>query len=148
LISASLDERGVIASAFFLKIIFTALSIGTGFMGGETVPLFVIGTTFGHVLGQALGMDVTLAAALGFVALFGAASNTPLACVLIGVELFSSGGIVYMAVATFTAYIASGHRSIYETQRITTAKSPDLYMRGGESMESLHQTRSASRTDR
>lgn len=112
----------VVLWAFALKLVFTALTLGSGFLGGEVTPLFVIGATLGHALGRLLGVDPAFMAMLGFVAVFAGASNTPLACVLMGVELFGGGALVYSLMICATAYLASGHRSIYRTQRIDTAK--------------------------
>jgi H+/Cl- antiporter ClcA len=108
--------------AFLLKIVFTALSLGSGFVGGEVTPLFVIGATFGADLARLLAVDPSFLASLGFVAVFAAASNTPIACVLLGVELFGGGSLVYLLTACVVAYFASGHRSIYGTQRVVTPK--------------------------
>ncbi|MBL8163433.1 MAG: chloride channel protein [Anaerolineae bacterium] len=122
LISRSVGGDGVEAGAFLLKIIFTAVTLSTGFMGGEVTPLFVIGATLGYALGGALGVEPHFLAMLGFVAVFAGASNTPLACTLMGVELFGGGGVLYLALACFAAYLASGHRGIYSTQRLLTPK--------------------------
>ncbi len=126
LASAALAGGSVFAFAFLLKLVFTALSLGTGFLGGEVTPLFVIGATLGSTLGALLGLPPAFSAALGFVAVFGAASNTPVTCTLLGVELFGGGSAMYLAVACFTGYLFSGHRSIYEAQRISIAKAQGL----------------------
>ncbi len=110
--------------AFALKLVFTAVTLGSGFLGGEVTPLFVIGSTLGYALGHLLGIDPAFMAALGFVAVFAGASNTPLACVLMGVELFGGGALIYSLTICAVAYLTSGHRSIYRTQRIDTPKMP------------------------
>lgn len=107
-----------------LKILFTTVALGCGFPGGEVTPLFVIGTTLGAALAPALGLPVPLLAAVGFVAVFASATNTPLACTIMGVELFSGGIIVPLAVGCVVAYVFSSHRGIYDTQRIDTPKGP------------------------
>ncbi len=122
LIERSVRGEDVIAWAFAAKLIFTAITLGSGFLGGEVTPLFVIGATLGHVLGRALGVDPAFMAMLGFVAVFAGASNTPLACVLMSVELFGGGALVYALTICALAYLASGHRSIYRTQRISVPK--------------------------
>jgi H+/Cl- antiporter ClcA len=125
-LSLPLIERSyvgdVVAWAFLLKILFTTLTIGAGFQGGEVTPLFVVGATLGAVLAGPLGVSPELLAALGLVAVFAGATNTPLACTIMGVELFGSGAFVYLAVACVVSYVFSSHRSIYETQRIDTPK--------------------------
>jgi H+/Cl- antiporter ClcA len=103
---------------FAFKLLFTVITLGGGFVGGEVTPLFVIGATLGHALGHVLGIDPAWLAMLGFIAVFAGASNTPLACVLMGFELFGGGSIVYMALICALAYVASGRRSIYAGQEM------------------------------
>jgi H+/Cl- antiporter ClcA len=142
LIQQSLDGTGVIVLAFLLKIIFTTITLGSGFLGGEVTPLFVIGATLGYTLGRLLGVDPSFMAAIGFVAVFAGSSNTPLACALMGVELFGGGSAVYLIVGCVTAYLASGHRSIYVTQHIGIPKTTVIEPAAEESVESLAARRS------
>ena len=116
---------GVVAFAFALKLLFTSVTLGTGFQGGEVTPLFVIGATLGATLGHLLGVPVPLMAALGFVAVFAGATNTPLACTIMGVELFGGGVLVLFAVACVVSYVFSSHRGIYGSQRVDTPKGAD-----------------------
>jgi PII-like signaling protein len=104
--------------------VFTILTLSSGFKGGEVTPLFYIGAGLGNALSGVLGAPADLFAALGLVALFAGASNTPLACMIMGVELFGSTHTVYIAVACFLAYLCSGHSGIYLSQRIGVPKSP------------------------
>ncbi len=104
------------------KIVFTVATLASGFKGGEVTPLFFIGAALGHALGVLFGAPVDLFAALGFVAVFAGASNTPLACMIMGIELFGSTHTVYIAVACFLAYLASGHSGIYLSQRLGVPK--------------------------
>lgn len=100
------------------KILFTAVTIGTGFKGGEVTPLFFIGATLGNTLAMLSGAPVDLFAGLGFIAVFAAATNTPVACTIMGVELFGNGNIVYYAVACFVAYYCSNRSTgIYSAQQ-------------------------------
>jgi len=108
--------------AFLLKLVLTSVTLGMGFKGGEVTPLFVIGATLGVTLAGPLGLSPDFLAALGFIAVFAAAANTPLACVAMGAELFSTSGIIYFGIAVFVAYTISGHRGIYHSQRILSAK--------------------------
>jgi H+/Cl- antiporter ClcA len=110
------------AGAFALKLLFTAIALGCGFPGGEVTPLFVIGATLGGALAGPLGVEVPALAAVGFVAVFAGAANTPLACTIMGAELFGSGLVVAGAVGCVAAYVFSPHHGIYPTQRIDTAK--------------------------
>ena len=99
LLDRALDDQPVADWAFLLKLVFTAVSLGALFKGGEVTPLFVIGATLGATLAGVLGVPVPLLAALGFVAVFGAAANTPLTCTIMGVELFGAGALPYFAIA-------------------------------------------------
>ena len=117
------------------KTIFTVVTLSAGFKGGEVTPLFFIGAALGNALAYVLGAPSDLFAGLGFVALFAGATNTPLACMIMGIELFGSQHAVYIAVACFLAYLCSGHSSIYMSQRLGTPKTaaphipPDISVR-------------------
>ena len=100
----------------------TAITLGTGFKGGEVTPLFFIGATLCNTLATISGLPVDLFAALGFIAVFAGATNTPLACIFMGIELFGSQHVVYYAAACLTAYYFSGHTGIYGSQRIAVSK--------------------------
>jgi H+/Cl- antiporter ClcA len=113
---------GVDDFSWLWKIVFTVITLSTGFKGGEVTPLFFIGATLGNVIAMHTGMPVDLFAALGFIAVFAGATNTPLACTLMGVELFGGEHLVYYAVACFIAYYFSGHSGIYTSQRVSVSK--------------------------
>lgn len=100
------------------KTIYTIITLSTGFKGGEVTPLFYIGATLGNSLAVLLNSPVSLFAALGFIAVFAGATNTPLACTIMGAELFGSEHLLLFAIACFTAYLFSGHRGIYSSQRM------------------------------
>ncbi|MCA9835161.1 MAG: chloride channel protein [Thermomicrobiales bacterium] len=124
LLNACFAGDSIPTFAFLIKLLLTALTLGVGFKGGEVTPLFVIGATLGAVLAGFLGMPQDTLAALGFVAVFAAAANTPIACVVMGAELFGIGGnsIILFGIAVFVAYTISGHHGIYHSQRILTSK--------------------------
>ncbi|CAM3176850.1 voltage-gated chloride channel family protein [Janthinobacterium lividum] len=107
---------------FLAKMAFTIVSLGTGFKGGEVTPLFFIGATLGNALGPLLHQPVTLLAAIGFVAVFAGAANTPIASTLMAMELFGAEIGVYAAIACVVAYLFSGHAGIYRAQRGGHAK--------------------------
>lgn len=136
----------VAAPAFLLKILFTAVTLGAGFQGGEVTPLFVIGASLGSTMSGLVGLPADLAAAMGFVAVFAAAANTPLACIVMAVELFGGAGLPYVAVAAFLAYLISGHSGIYTSQRVETAKSPGLAGEEGATLQDLHEARRPDRS--
>lgn len=109
-------------TAFAWKLVFTVIALGCGFPGGEVTPLFVIGTTLGAALATPLGIPVATLGSIGFVAVFAGAANTPLACTIMGVELFGRGAVVPIAFGCVIAYVTASHRGIYSTQRITVGK--------------------------
>ncbi len=117
LLDSALAGTSIALSVFALKLLFTAITIGTGFLGGEVTPLFVIGATLGASAGELLGLPIGAAAAIGMVATFGAAANTPIACTVMGLELFGAAAVTPIAIGCITAWIASGTGTIYETQR-------------------------------
>jgi len=100
------------------KFVFTAVTVSSGFKGGEVTPMFFIGAALGNALAGVMGAPPGLFAALGFVAVFAGASNTPLACTLMGIELFGFAYALPIALACFTAFLCSGHTGIYLSQRI------------------------------
>ena len=120
-IPSSFHADGARSFSWLWKIIFTSITVGSGFKGGEATPLFFIGATSGHLLGELLGVPVELLAALGFVAVFASATKTPLACTIMALELFgrsspsilATGFPIHAALACFIAYRCSGKNSIY-----------------------------------
>jgi H+/Cl- antiporter ClcA len=119
---AMFHSTAIPASAWIWKLAFTVVTLSAGFKGGEVTPLFFIGAGLGNSLGIAMGAPVDLFAALGFVAIFAGATNTPLASTLLGMELFGSGNGLYLATACIVAYRFSGHSGIYASQRIAFPK--------------------------
>lgn len=108
---------GAESFSWFWKLAFTVITLSSGFKGGEVTPLFFIGACLGNALAVLFNAPVDLFAALGFIAVFGAAANTPLACILMGVELFGSDNLVLFAIACFVAYLFSGRSGIYASQK-------------------------------
>jgi H+/Cl- antiporter ClcA len=121
-IVSAFQHAGADAFSWLWKLIYTAITLGTGFKGGEVTPLFYIGSTLGNTLGQLMNAPISLFAALGFIAVFAGATNTPLACTLMGIELFGGEYALFFAVACFTAYFFSGEGGIYSAQRVATPK--------------------------
>lgn len=103
---------------FLLKILFTSFTLGAGFKGGEVTPLFYIGAALGNVLIWVFPLPLSLLAGMGFVAVFAGATNTPLACAIMGIELFGIQSAPFIAIACFTAYLFSGASGIYSSQKI------------------------------
>lgn len=115
-------ENGVTSWSWLWKLVFTAITLGMGFKGGEVTPLFFIGAALGNTLAILTGAPVDLFAGLGFIAVFAAATNTPIACTIMGAELFGTDHILYFAIACFTAYYFSGQSGIYSAQRVAVTK--------------------------
>lgn len=107
---------------FLIKLIFTALTLGAGFQGGEVTPLFVVGSTLGSVLGDILYVSAPFLAALGFIGVFCGATNTPIACFIMGIELFGSEASIYFFIVCIISYLFSGHTGIYTSQQIEISK--------------------------
>ncbi|RIX53746.1 voltage-gated chloride channel protein [Paenibacillus nanensis] len=100
---------------FLLKTLFTSVTLGSGFLGGEVTPLFVIGSTLGSALSSYLSLSAPFLAALGLASVFGAASKTPLACTVLGLELFGVHGAFYLLIACFISALVSGRTGIYDS---------------------------------
>lgn len=118
----SFEEGGATPLSWLWKTLFTSVTLASGFKGGEVTPLFFIGSTMGNALGGLMHEPAALFAALGFIALFAGTANTPLACTVMGIELFGAHYAVHFAVACFVSYFFSGHSGIYLSQRIGVAK--------------------------
>lgn len=111
---------------FAAKFAFTALTLGAGFKGGEVTPLFFIGATLGNALSSVLPLPSSLLAAMGFVAVFSGAANTPIAGGLMALELFGPEAGAFSAIACVVSYMFSGHHGIYRAQRQGARKHPIL----------------------
>lgn len=116
----------VIAAAFLLKILATSITLEAGGSGGILTPVFFVGATAGAVLGTIFGVPPALLGAVGFVAVLGAAANTPIAAAVMAMELLPAQMGVYAALAAVTAFLMVGHRSVYASQKIGLSKSAGL----------------------
>ena len=123
-------EEGFVAhpAAFLLKILFTAVTLAAGFKGGEVVPSFFVGATFGCMIGPALGIPAGFAAALGLVAVFCGATNCPIASIFLAIELFGEGGLLYFALTCGISYMLSGYNGLYSSQTILYSKLKAQYI--------------------
>lgn len=107
---------------FAVKLIFTAVTLGAGFKGGEVTPLFYIGATLGNAIAWFIPLPIGLLAGMGFVAVFAGATNTPLACSIMAIELFGAECGIFVAIACIVSYLMSGNNSIYNGQFIGQPK--------------------------
>lgn len=108
--------------SFLIKIILTTFTLGWGFKGGEVTPLFFVGATLGSTLSGIIPLPIGLLAAIGFVAVFSGATNTPIACTVMGIELFGINAGIYLAIACLTAYFCAGNKGIYGSQKLIRSK--------------------------
>jgi H+/Cl- antiporter ClcA len=131
------------AGKFFL----TALTLGTGFKGGEVTPLFFIGSTLGNALSRVLPLPPSLLAGMGFVAVFAGAANTPVASIFMAVELFGAEVGAYAGIACVISYLFSGHSGIYHAQRVGRSKHPSATTEEGMSLALVAKMRDVPPTD-
>ena len=116
----------VTGAAFLLKTLSTSITLETGGSGGIVTPIFFVGATSGAALASLFGLQPALLAAFGFVAVLGAAANTPIAAAVMAMELLPAGVGVYAALAAATAFLMVGHRSVYASQKLGLSKSAGL----------------------
>lgn len=121
LISSALTEPSA-WYVFALKLLFTAITLGSGFLGGEVTPLFVIGATLGSAIAAPLGLPLALTAGVCMAAMFASASNTPLALSIMAVELLGASALPHVVIVCVVAYLMTGSRSIYPSQRLLHEK--------------------------
>ncbi|MFZ0595693.1 MAG: voltage-gated chloride channel family protein [Flavobacterium sp.] len=107
---------------FLLKILFTGFTLGAGFKGGEVTPLFFVGAALGSALSLIIPLPIALLAGLGFVAVFSGATHTPIACTIMGMELFGIQPGIFIAIACIIAYLSSGSVGIYKSQIVSKNK--------------------------
>lgn len=113
---------------FFWKMLLTALTMRAGFRGGEIVPSFAIGATFGCLAGQIMGFSPSLSAAAGMTAVFCGVTNCPVTSILIAFELFGFQGVSYYLLATAVSYAVSGYYGLYKDQTIVYSKYKAKYV--------------------
>ena len=108
--------------AFLLKIIFTSITLAAGFKGGEIVPTFFIGSTFGSFVATILGLNPGFGAALGLVSIFCGVVNTPITSILLSIELFGSSGVLFFAISCSISNLLSGNYGLYHSQKLMYSK--------------------------
>ena len=111
---------------FAAKFLFTVVTLGAGFKGGEVTPLFFIGSTLGNALSRIIPLSPSLLAGMGFAAVFAGAANTPIASTFLAVELFGAEAGAYAGIACVVSYLFSGHAGIYQSQRVGRSKHTGL----------------------
>lgn len=121
-IEKAISDGQAAPEAFVLKLLFTAVTLAVGFRGGEIVPTFFVGATFGCVFGGLIGLNPSFAAALGLVGLFCGVTNSPIASLILSVELFGAEGLPYFAIVCALSFMLSGYFSLYKSQIIVYDK--------------------------
>lgn len=116
--------------AFAVKLLLTAVTLGAGYKGGEIVPSFFVGATFGCFAGSLIGLDPSFGASIGFMAVFCGVTNCPLTAFLLSVEVFGTDGILFYLLASGISYMLSGYTGIYSKQKILYAKHKPLFIGG------------------
>lgn len=145
-ITQSFEAGGATNWSWLWKSLFTSVTLASGFKGGEVTPLFFIGSTLGHTLGLLLDEPVALFTALGFIAVFAGAANTPLACTVMGIELFGAHHTVHFATACFVAYAFSGHSGIYLAQRVGVCKKSGQRLDGSITLREARENAAIKKT--
>lgn len=120
--------ESVVPWDFTLKALFTAITIGCGFKGGEIVPTFFIGSTLGYSTANLLGFDPHIGAALGIVAMFCCVVNCPLTSLALGIEMFGSEYLILFAIVVAFCYVLSGYFSLYQAQKIVYSKTSPTFI--------------------
>jgi len=136
-IESSLQGARVLWYAFFLKMIFTSITLNFGGSGGIVTPVFFIGATSGSLYAELLGLDPATFAAIGLASLLAGAANTPIAASIMAVELFGPKIAPYATVACVISFLMTGHRSIYPSQVLAFKKSSSLDVEIGKEVEEI-----------
>ena len=122
IIELALEGEVHVPWAFLLKMLFTALTLGAGFRGGEIVPALFIGSTFGCAVGPLLGLDPAFGAAISMIALFCGVVNCPMSSIFLAIELFGGDGVLFFAIACALSFLLSGNYSLYSSQKLVFSK--------------------------
>ncbi len=140
-LSPNVQSNDIHWCTFILKTLFTSITLGIGGSGGIITPIFYIGATSGHTFGSLISPEhITLFAALGFVSVVSATTNTPIASTIMAVELFGINIAHYAALGAVISFLISGHRSIFSSQIIAMKKSEMLSLKVGEEVENINIT--------
>ena len=137
-IQASLRGEEIVFYLFFLKAVFTSITLNFGGSGGLIMPILFIGATSGSLFANVLGLDRATFAAVGFVSLLAGAANTPIAASILAVEFFGSAIAPYAAIACIVSFLMTGHRSVFPTQVLSFKKSASVDVEVGSDLDHIH----------
>ncbi len=124
--------------AFIAKLIFTAVTLGFGFVGGEAIPLFFVGSTLGNTLSTFVGLPTSFLAAIGLITVFCGGANTPIASFLLAMEMFDGVGLEYFFIACVISYIFSGHHGLWPSQKVYDPKSRLENLPSGQTIAAIN----------
>ncbi|MFN7250178.1 MAG: voltage-gated chloride channel family protein [Anaerobacillus sp.] len=124
--------------AFIAKLVFTAVTMGFGFVGGEAIPLFFIGSTLGNTLSTFVDLPTSFLAAVGLIAVFCGGANTPIACFILAVEMFDGKAVEYFFLACLISYIFSGHHGLWPSQKVYDPKSRMETLPSGKTIATIN----------
>ncbi len=136
-IQASLTGGEIPRPAFFLKMLFTSITLNFGGSGGIVTPIFFVGAASGNMFGSVFGLDPSVFAAIGMVSLLAGAANTPVSASIMAIELFGASIAPYAAVSCVISFLMTGHRSVYPSQVLSIRKSSSLAVEKGKVMEDV-----------
>jgi H+/Cl- antiporter ClcA len=136
-IAGALEGGEIFALAFFIKMVFTSITLNFGGSGGIITPIFFIGATAGNLFARLFGLDLGLFSAIGMISLLAGAANTPISASLMAVELFGPEVAPYAAVACIISFLMTGHRSVYPSQVLAMVKSSSIDVEKGKELDSL-----------
>ena len=123
---------------FIMKTLFTSLSLGSGGSGGIITPIFYVGATSGATFGHLVGNHILLFAALGFVSVLAGTTNTPIASIIMAVELFGTNMANYAAISVVIAFLITGHRSVFSSQKLSLRKADNIDIEDGNAIENVN----------
>jgi H+/Cl- antiporter ClcA len=126
IIIRSFSDPKLVWYAFALKLIFTAITLGCGYLGGEVTPLFFIGAALGNIFGRLLGLPIALSAGIGLAAMFAASANTPISLSIMAVEILGVNIFPHVVIVSVVAYLLTGHRGVYPSQKLLKRKTGEI----------------------
>jgi H+/Cl- antiporter ClcA len=121
-----------------MKTLFTSLSLGSGGSGGIITPIFYVGATSGAAFGDLVGNHMLLFSALGFVSVLAGTTNTPIASIIMAVELFGTNMANYAALSVVIAFLITGHRSVFNSQKLSLRKADNIDIEDGNAIENVN----------
>ncbi|WP_078552401.1 chloride channel protein [Bacillus alkalicellulosilyticus] len=136
-LEAAVAGEAVPTYSFLAKLVFTVITMGMGFVGGEAIPLFFMGATFGNTISTVVDLPTSFLAALGMIAVFAGGANTPIACLFLAIEMFDGKGIEFFFIACLISYLVSSHHGLWPSQKIYDPKSRLYNVGQGDTIATL-----------